>query len=146
MKAEYNISKTVGHDDWRGMRLILDGEEGETPKELMNRTRQELDEWFFANFGGGLIAQQIIPTIIPEIPVEKVVPEGERMQIIIADIEKCTTIPKPEGIDSYYSLAKQHPSVMAAYEKRKSELVKKETAEILAATEANCLKKPPKKL
>ena len=128
---------------------------GETYEEALVKAHQPVMQASekinpFANldtgFGPGIqpSSRPIMAAPIPEIPVEKPIPEVDMIKGYIEAIQKCTTIPKPDGIDSDYSLAQQYPEVKVAYDIKKAELVKKETAEILAATEANCLK--PKKL
>lgn len=131
------------------MDIIL--QEGDTPEKALDYALETVTAWNEStkkSKDGWERITDLPASLKPTVTIqaEPQLPEDQRLQFIIADIEKCTTIPKPDGIDSYYSLAKQYPPIMEAYEKKKAELVKKETDEILAATEANCLKKPPQKL
>lgn len=103
MKAEYNISKTIGPDDWRSMRLILDGKEGETEQELMTRVANQVDVWFTQRFFTSFFGP--VSVVIPS---ENINPEDT-----VAAINSCKEL---KVLESYKLIAKTNPQYQEAYD------------------------------
>ncbi len=58
--------------------------------------------------------------------------EDQRIGVLVTDINSCTEL---KVLESYRILAKTKPELQAAYDKKKKELVAKESREIIEATE-----------
>lgn len=75
-------------------------------------------------------------------PPEQKTSEENTVELLIKDLNACTELSKKNnlnvevGLYSYYDLALKYPKLMEAYEVKKSELVAKESKQILDATEA----------
>ena len=119
MKAEYGLSVEISPNNWRKMNLILDAKDGETPHQLMDRVEEEVDSWFAKRFRPSATDISLANRLANDsvIPVEKPIPELERLAIMIADILKCTTLEGDDGLLSYESFVRREnkPDITGAY-------------------------------
>jgi hypothetical protein len=130
MKAEYGMSVEVGPNNWKKMNLILDAKDGETPHQLMDRVEDEVESWFAKRFKpSNDLPEDVRQSIINNtrvIPVEKPIPEQERLAIMIGDILKCEKLEGDDGLLSYKSFVDRarKPDITKAYELRLKQLSK----------------------
>jgi hypothetical protein len=130
MKAEYGMSVEIGPNNWKKMNLVLDAKDGETPHELMDRVENEVESWFAkrflqtldTGFGPGIQSDGNLP----QIPVDKPIPEQERLAIMIGDILKCEQLEGDDGLLSYKSFVdrEKKKDITDAYELRLKQLSK----------------------
>lgn len=118
MKAEYGMSVELSPSNWRKANLILDGKNGETAEQLLDRTANTVEQWFNKRHATQTMYEQPhnpYPTTV--VPTEKPIPEEQRVAILLADILACTELPKPKGLLSYENLVKSanKPDITAAY-------------------------------
>lgn len=112
MKAEYEMSVEFP-GIWRKARLILDGKEGETSKELMDRVANEVEGWFNGRYPVIQIDTGVEPPA--QIRVDKPIPEDQRIAALIGDIYACTKLEGSEGLLTWKTLASSNKDAQSAY-------------------------------
>lgn len=117
MKAEYGMSIEIGPSNWRRARLILDGKDGETAEQLLDRTADTVEGWFNRRHSDGPTAEQSNAMnpypITPVIAAEKPLPEDQRIASLIADIYSCQEL---KVLESYKLIVKTNQSLQEAYD------------------------------
>jgi len=135
-----------GLKKWVGLDIKAELEEGEEDKAATIELKKRLDEnikaanpWInvfinpsITDFNTG----KSITAPIPDIQVDK------RIPVLIEDINNCTVLDKKNslgvqvGLVAYYDMVQGNEELKAAYELRKSQLVKIESESIIERTEA----------
>lgn len=126
MKAEYGMSIEVSPNNWKKMNLFLDAKDGETPHQLMDRVEDEVESWFAKRLprsSSSIMESALQNAARPmEIKVENQ-PREERIKLLMEDMKKCTTLPKPDGLESYRTFALQYPETTLLYNELHEKLI-----------------------
>lgn len=117
MKFEYGISIQVGENIWKRGNLTLDGKEGESPEDLMNRVAHTLESWFEDKGRGNMAAYGTPLSSV----IESQRGRGNPIEGLVEDINSCTDI---KVLDTYKLLVRGNDQLTAAYEKKLAELKK----------------------
>lgn len=101
-----------GLKEWIGVEYPIDYDT-EQPFEVLEQARVIAEGYQAKKSAEYEVYMNSPPQPLKSIPIEKIIPEDQRIEAIIADIYSCDEL---KVLESYRLLAKKEPALQAAYD------------------------------